>query len=147
MKEINNELQILLKGIINRRSERAMKIGEIVNDNDDLLGILVKSNQNKIQEHGANKKDAGMSIDDIAEECKLFYFAGQETTANLLAWTMVLLSMHPKWQVRAREEVWQVFGKNKPDYDGLSHLKCVSVPCFFNGLFISRFRLGTRKNA
>ncbi|XP_057460614.1 cytochrome P450 CYP72A219-like [Actinidia eriantha] len=127
MKEINNELQILLKGIINRRSERAMKIGEIVNDNDDLLGILVKSNQNKIQEHGGNKKDAGMSIDDIAEECKLFYFAGQETTANLLAWTMVLLSMHPKWQVRAREEVWQVFGKNKPDYDGLSHLKCVTM--------------------
>ena len=127
MKEINNELQILLNGIINRRSERTMKIGEIFDDDDDLLGILLKSNLNEIQEHGGNKKDAGMSIDDVAEECKLFYFAGQETVSNLLAWTMVLLSMHPKWQVRAREEVWQVFGKNKPGCDGLSHLKIVSV--------------------
>ncbi|KAK4484640.1 hypothetical protein RD792_007229 [Penstemon davidsonii] len=86
MKSISNELQSLLKGVINQR-EKAMERGEAVND--DLLGILMESNIREIQEHGT--KNMGMSIEDVIEECKLFYFAGSETTSSLLLWTMTRL--------------------------------------------------------
>ncbi|KAJ7961712.1 Cytochrome P450 [Quillaja saponaria] len=106
MKEIENEVRVILKGIINKR-EKAMKEGEVTKD--DLLGLLMESNYREIQEHGNNQK-VGLSIEEIIEECKLFYFAGQETTAALLVWTMILLCRNQNWQAKAREEVMQVFG-------------------------------------
>ncbi|KAI3411501.1 uncharacterized protein J3R85_017927 [Psidium guajava] len=115
MKNIDKEVQALLMDIIRRR-EKAIRAGETASD--DLLGLLLESNM---------KENVGMSLHDVIEECKLFYFAGQETTSVLLVWTMVLLSVHPDWQARAREEVLQTFGNGKPDFDGLSRLKIVTM--------------------
>ncbi|KAE8124616.1 hypothetical protein FH972_019483 [Carpinus fangiana] len=123
MKEIDREVRTLLTEIINNR-EREGKAGNAAND--DLLGILLESNSRELRESG-NEKNAAMSLTDVIEECKLFYFAGQQTTLVMLVWTMVLLSKYPNWQVRAREEVLQVFGKNKPNFDGLHHLKVVTM--------------------
>ncbi|XP_019453527.1 PREDICTED: cytochrome P450 CYP72A219-like [Lupinus angustifolius] len=123
IKEIDRDIQASLKGIIMKR-EKAMKAGEATKN--DLLGILLESNHMEVQEHG-NDKNVGMTLEDVIGECKLFYFAGQETTSNLLVWTMILLSSYSDWQARARKEVLQVFGNQKPDFDGLSHLKIVTM--------------------
>ncbi|CAL9187139.1 unnamed protein product, partial [Musa hybrid cultivar] len=122
IKAIDREIRSILRGIIKKR-EQDIKTG--MASNDDLLGLLMESNMKHLQEDG--NKNAGMTTEDVIEECKLFYFAGQETTSVLLTWTMICLSMHPTWQIRAREEVLRVFGENKPDFDGLSHLKIVTM--------------------
>ncbi|CAJ2659452.1 unnamed protein product [Trifolium pratense] len=123
MKQIARDVKASFTDMINKR-ESAIKAGEATKD--DLLGILLESNRKEIKEND-NNKNVGMNLEDVIEECKLFYFAGQETTAVLLVWTMVLLSRYPVWQARAREEVLQVFGNKKPDFDGLSHLKIVTM--------------------
>ncbi|PWA55593.1 cytochrome P450 protein [Artemisia annua] len=123
MKEIAQNVTSSIKEIIHKRVT-AMKMGE--NSKEDLLGILLDSNDKEIKQQG-NNNNSGLSIDDVIEECKLFYFAGQETTANLLVWTMVLLSQHTKWQDRARDEVLNAFKDKKPDIDGLSCLKVINM--------------------
>lgn len=122
MKQISNEMATCLRGIINKR-EKAMRAGEATED--DLLGILLKSNFSEIQEHG-DDKDVGMSIEEVIEESKVFYLAVEDTTKDLINWTLVLLGKHQDWQRRGREEVVQIF-KNKPDYAGLNRLKIVST--------------------
>ncbi|KAL8148721.1 cytochrome P450 CYP72A219-like [Apium graveolens] len=120
MNQVCTELQVSIKSIIGKRELEKQK-GEANND-DDLLGILTESNSKEIKEQGI-----GMSIQEVIDECKLFYFAGSETTSNLLVWTMVLLSVHTEWQISAREEVLKAFGREKPDYDGISHLKKITM--------------------
>ncbi|MFS7944324.1 putative secologanin synthase [Helianthus anomalus] len=122
IKAIAHEVKGLVKGIIDKRVAH-MKTGG--NSNDDLLGILLDSNYKEIEQYGHTK--FGLSIDDVIEECKLFYFAGQETTANLLVWTMIMLGQHISWQNCARDEVLKIFGDKKPDIDGLNQLKVINM--------------------
>ncbi|KAI4323112.1 hypothetical protein L6164_022744 [Bauhinia variegata] len=119
MRAIENEVQELLKGVIQLR-ESARKEGEA--PKNDLLGLLLESNRREMQQG-----EKGMSVKDIIDECKIFYFAGQETTAVMLNWTMVLLSRFPEWQTRARDEIRELFGNRKPTYDELSRVKVVTM--------------------
>lgn len=118
MKEIDNELKAILRKLIEKR-ERLILSRES-DDHQDLLSLLLKSTM-------TTNGDMGMSVDEAIEDCKSFYFAGQESSSNLLVWTMILLSKYPIWQTKAREDVNQVFGYNKPNYEGLSRLKVVST--------------------
>ncbi|GMY29050.1 cytochrome P450 72A397-like [Fagus crenata] len=112
---IDNEIKATLRDMI-RRKEQSMRDGEL--DNNDLLGLLLQCKE---------QSNNGLTIDDVIEECKLFYFAGQETTATLLTWTMILLSMHPNWQEKARDEVLRISAKKTFDFEAINHLKIVSM--------------------
>ncbi|RID63677.1 hypothetical protein BRARA_E02662 [Brassica rapa] len=67
IKAAAREIQVILRGIVNKRL-RAREAGEA--PSDDLLGILLESNLGQA-------KGNEMSTEDVMEECKLFYFAGQ----------------------------------------------------------------------
>ncbi|KAL0399682.1 UNVERIFIED_CONTAM: cytochrome [Sesamum radiatum] len=121
MTHIGKEVNSRVLGIIDKRM-KAIEAGEA--SRDDLLDILLESNLKEIQQRG-NK--FGMSLQDVVEECKLFYFAGQETTSVVLVWTMILLSKHADWQARARDEVLHVIGSRQPDFQDLDRLKIVTM--------------------
>ncbi|KAI3452927.1 hypothetical protein Pfo_009590 [Paulownia fortunei] len=86
----------------------------------DFLGKLLEANQD-------TDKNKRMSVEDIVDECKTFYFAGHETTTSLLGWTTLLLAVHQEWQEKARKEVTDLFGQMNPNADGIARLKIMNM--------------------
>lgn len=103
---------------IAKKREKTAMSGDEDGFGSDFFGLLLKAR------HDAND-DQRISVDDLVDECKTFYFAGQETTNTLLAWTVFLLALHTNWQEEARKEVIELFGKQTPNLDGITKLKTV----------------------
>lgn len=104
-----------LMGIIKNRISTSREDSGFGND---LLGLMLEARQ---VENGQT-----LSLDEIVDECKTFFFAGQETTSHFLTWAMFLLSTNRDWQEKLRGEVLQHCGKETPNADTLSRLKLVS---------------------
>lgn len=105
--------------IIKAREEK-FRNGETEGYGNDFLGLLVKAKNDP-------ETSQSISVEDIVDECKTFYFAGHETTNVLLAWTMFLLALHKEWQEEARNEVLKVFGGNNPTLEGLPKLRTMTM--------------------
>ena len=71
----------------------------------------------------------------VIDSCKNIYFAGHETTATTISWSLMLLAVHPEWQDRIRAEILEFCGdrlchRGSLDFDTLRKLKVVSVFSF-----------------
>ncbi|KAE8703024.1 CYP749A22 protein [Hibiscus syriacus] len=93
--KLAKEIQDCVMKIVKKREDKVVN-GEADSFGNDFLGLLVKAYQD------LNEKKK-LSWEDLVDECKTFYFAGQETVNSLLAWTVLLLAIHGDWQERQEE--------------------------------------------
>ncbi|OIT20060.1 PREDICTED: cytochrome P450 734A1-like [Nicotiana attenuata] len=127
------------KSLMKLIQERTEDWGKEMQENGpkDLLGLMIQASMkesslsssiNSSLNHNSAINSSMITANDIAEECKTFFFAGEQTTSNLLTWTTVLLAMHPQWQDLARDEVIKVCGsRDIPSKDDLAKLKMLSM--------------------
>lgn len=120
--KLNKEIKTMIGSLILRK-ENSMS-------NQDLLSLLLQSKKKE------NQQGDELTIEEVVEECKQFYLAGQETTASLLIWTVIVLAMHSDWQEKARQEVLQICGKNEPSFESLNHFKIVSFHSTVSNLYL-----------
>ncbi|KAL5659506.1 hypothetical protein ACJX0J_032669, partial [Zea mays] len=116
-RELDRRVRGMLMDIIKARLAVAGKDTAGGGYGHDLLGLMLEA-----AEHGGEAPT--LSMDEIVDECKTFFFAGYDTTSHLLTWACFLLSTHPEWQGRLREEVRQECGADEvPTGDALNRLR------------------------
>lgn len=80
----------------------------------DLLTMLLRARD---PEGGA-----AMSDQQLRDEVMNIFFAGHETTANLLTWATLLLHQHPQVRARAKAEVEAACGTRRPTSEDVPKL-------------------------
>nr|CAB3446045.1 unnamed protein product [Digitaria exilis] len=125
--KLDTEIRRSLTRLIARRSDEADAENTCGGEDGggafrDLLGAMINAGERR------RPSAAAIPVEDMLEECKTFFFAGKQTTTNLLTWATVLLAMHPEWQERARREVLDVCGADEvPSKEHLPKLKTLGM--------------------
>ncbi|CAI9260031.1 unnamed protein product [Lactuca saligna] len=118
----SDELQKDIQDLIIKTIKEREKIMAVDADTwgTDFLGQLVKANRDTDERYQ-------LSTQDIIDECKTFYVSGDGTTSLVLSWAVLLLSVHKEWQERARQEVFELFGRDNPRSEGIAKLKTIGM--------------------
>ncbi|GAU25002.1 hypothetical protein TSUD_292130 [Trifolium subterraneum] len=117
-KKLGKEIDKLLICVIEtRKKSKVIRKGR-----EDLLDLLLHENQ--VDE----KYGKRLSTKQLVDECKTLLFAGIETSALAISWSLMLLALHEDWQNQLRDEIREVVGDKEVDINviaGLKKMKCV----------------------
>lgn len=88
-------------------------------DRNDLLSTMLNSQDD--DEKDDSKKI--MSDSQIKDETLTLFMAGHETTANLLTWTLYLISQNPRVEAKILDEINKVLGDNNAKYEDIHNFQ------------------------
>lgn len=124
MAQLKLRMDNLLREVITDR-QQAVKRGEAESYGNDLLGMMLAAACD-----GTDETAPEFNLASVFNNTKLFFFAGQDTVASALTFTLLQLARYPEWQDKARQEVLEVLGElDAFDSDAISRLKVVSPLC------------------
>ena len=81
----------------------------------DLLARLIAARD--------SETGGGMTAKEVRDQVVTIFMAGHETTAQALAWTWYLLSLHPAAEAKLHDELRAVLGGRVPRYEDLASLR------------------------
>jgi cytochrome P450 len=111
-REATRKLDALIHAMIDERRKDGRERG-------DLLDMLMHARDGETGERMTDRQ--------LRDEVMTIFLAGHETTANALAWTFYLLSLHPGVERRVRAELDAVLGGRAPEFDDLPKLTTLTA--------------------
>uniref|UniRef100_A0A162ALJ1 Cytokinin hydroxylase n=1 Tax=Daucus carota subsp. sativus TaxID=79200 RepID=A0A162ALJ1_DAUCS len=123
IKSLKMEVEKLLMEIIQSRKD-CVEVGRSSSYGNDLLGMLLDEMQNKTR---GGTEEFSLNLQLIMDECKTFFFAGHDTTALLLTWTVMLLASNPSWQDKVRAEIKEVCNGSSLSIEHLPKLTLLNM--------------------
>lgn len=94
-----------MRGMLDRERGR-LAAGEMVEDN--LMTALISA-----ADHEDEKEDRALSPQEVMGNAFILLFAGHETTANTLHYTLLVLAQHPDVQQMLLDEIDEVYARAK----------------------------------
>lgn len=91
-----------------------MYLGESDKSSMDLLGPMIKANEQSTTSKAATSPTSTLTTAEILGNCFIFIFAGHETTANNIQYSIVEMALNPKIQKHLQEDIDNIIGKDKP---------------------------------
>ncbi|KAM7266912.1 hypothetical protein ACFE04_009078 [Oxalis oulophora] len=120
IKNLEREIESLIWQTVKEREQQCV-------DDDHSTNNLLQSILNGALNDYDSATDKVGYKNFVVDNCKNIYFAGHESTAISAAWCLMLLSLHPEWQTRIREEVAEHCHDGNITADSLPHLKTVTM--------------------
>ncbi|TKY65631.1 PHYB activation tagged suppressor 1 [Spatholobus suberectus] len=130
--KLQKEVETMILKVIKDREAENQKSSTHGNQKD-LLQIILEGAASATTDGGRKgifgpRYNINQLILDI---CKNIYFAGSESTALAIIWTLLLLALHPDWQQRVRSEIMETYDIMLPhsfhDMDKLRNLKALTM--------------------
>ncbi|XP_019451530.1 PREDICTED: cytochrome P450 714A1-like isoform X1 [Lupinus angustifolius] len=133
IKKLEKEVEMLIMKVIHNREVENKNSTMHANEKDLLQRMIegttnatISDSKGKLLKLGKNEVNRM-----IIDMCKNIYFAGSDTTAIAVAWTLMLLTVYPEWQQSVRSEIVETFGHILPhsfnDMDKLQKLKSMTM--------------------
>lgn len=121
MRRVNGELEEISQDDV----AKAMEIWDSVPDT--VMNAAIIDNREKtlltmLQDAANNPEFPEFDHRQAVDEMKQYLWAGTETTALTLAWSLYLLSTHPEALKRIREEAYAVCGDRDPEWNEVQQL-------------------------
>ncbi|KAK9911141.1 hypothetical protein M0R45_035064 [Rubus argutus] len=110
---LEKEIESMILKVVKQRREASY-------DQKDLLQMILEGAETSAENGLSHKKF-------IVDNCKTIYIAGHETTAASVAWSLMLLALHPDWQARVRAEVLEICGDKPLHADMLPSMKVLTT--------------------
>lgn len=109
---------------LDERIRKMIATARSKDDHDSLVGAMV---------HGRDDQGAGMSEAELIDNLLILGFAGHETTASTMAWSMIHLAHHPEYWDQLREQATALDGVPR-DFKVLAERVPIAVGIFRESL-------------
>ncbi|KAG4925416.1 hypothetical protein JHK87_050956 [Glycine soja] len=133
--KLQKEVEAMILKMIKEREAENQKSSTHGNQTQkDLLQIILEGATSATSTESSGKGIFGPGYNiyqSIVDICKNMYFAGSESTALAITWTLFLFALHPEWQQLVRSEIMETYGNMLPhsfrDMDRLRNLKALTM--------------------